>query len=467
MNKKLMFILSVVLVLVLALPVFVACNETEKVTVTWYDGSNVLRTDEVEKGTVISSWTPTTDDGRVFQKWYAETSKTTEFDFTQAINEDTDIFAGFKAAFEADTRTWCLIGTGMGTLKDSGWKEDAEVEENFKLTKTDDTDVNRFVMEGVVLYADDEFKIREMGTWNSQYGIAYFDGFTAKTDPDDESLVGVVEKDGKTYFKAVTNQYGDPVEKSNAVVVESGIYTLTLETNPGSAAYDKIYFEKTGEAQPITKTHDMYITGTNNGWGAIDAEGSIKMQESGDKATWTAVVVVTEAMYQDWTAKEGPFGEECAAFKVKNAANDKDYGANGDKGNIFLKKGTYMFKYTVATNLVEVEQCTKYYVVGTFLDGAEQVGFAVKDGVTPELTVEGTTATATFTATDVTASYTWIQGGVFAFKVVFVSDLGIGVWYGDPANGGNNFVVAAGTYTVTLDIEAGEVTVTPAEQPQA
>lgn len=475
MNKKLMFILAVVLVLVLALPVFVACNDTEKVTVTWYDGTKVLRTEEVEKGTVLTSWTPTTDDGRVFQEWYAETSKTTKFDFTKAINEDTDIFAGFKAAFTVDDRTWCLIGAGAGTLKDSAWSVDAAVEETLKLTKTDDTDVNKFVMENVLLYAGDEFQIRIMGTWDNQHGVGYIDGYTTLAEPEG-NVVGVVEKDGTRYFQA-TGGIGDSAGGWNAVVVESGVYTLTLETTPGSAAYDKIFFEKTGEAPKIEVTHDMYITGTNNEWKGKDAEGSILMTQSQDRATWTAVVTVTEDMYADWTVNESPNKELCAAFKVKNEISGKDYGVDGGMDNFYLTVGTYIFKYTVATNKVEVQEC-KYYFIGTFLDGETAVNYSIKVGVTPELTVEGTTATGTLVATDVTSNsnFSWIKKegktdasgaqAVFAFKIVFGCELGV-VGNEITAEGGDNFYVQAGTYTVTLNTETLEVTITPADQPQA
>lgn len=472
MNKKLMFILSVVLVLVLALPVLAACDKTEKVTVTWYDGTTVLRTEEVEKGSVISSWTPTVNDGRVFQEWYAETSKTTKFDFTQAINEDTDIFAGFKAAFEVDTTTWCLIGTGSGTMKDSGWSEDADVEEAMKLTKTDSTTENVFVRENVVLYEGDKFQIRAKGSWTNQHGVGYLDGYTTLAEPEGEGenqILGVVEKDGVRYFQAKQG-FGDDPKGWDAIVAKSGVYTLTLVTNPGSAAYDVIRFERTGDAPVLDRTHDMFIYGTNNEWGGKEAEGSILMTEADNKATWTAFVTVTEDMYRDWTVEQSPNKELCAAFKVKNALGD-DYGVDGGSANIFLTVGTYVFKYTVATNMVEVQEC-KFYLAGTFLDAEDnQVNFAVKEGVTPQLTVEGTTATCTLVATDVTASYSWMtdQGkpGVFAFKVVFGCELGIKDWYADTAHDGDNFYVQAGTYTITFDTETGVVTIEPAQQAQA
>ena len=88
------------------------------VTVSWYDGTKLLKEEQVAVGSKIASWTPEKD-GATFMAWYAEASKTQLFDFNTEIKEDTDLFAGFKGAFVEDTTTWCLIGSGAGTLKDS------------------------------------------------------------------------------------------------------------------------------------------------------------------------------------------------------------------------------------------------------------------------------------------------------------------------------------------------------------
>ena len=40
--------------------------------------------------------------------------------------------------------------------------------------------------------------------------------------------------------------------------------------------------------------------------------------------------------------------------------------------------------------------------------------------------------------------------------------LGVANWYGDEANGGDNWYVQAGTYNVSFDIEAKTLTITPA-----
>ena len=107
--KKFLSIFALFMAIILSVSVFVACTPTNdanttttnnngeenKVTVTWYYGSKVLKEEKVEKGSTLTSWEPT-EEGKTFTGWYSEASATTPFDFTSVINEDTDIFAAFK-----------------------------------------------------------------------------------------------------------------------------------------------------------------------------------------------------------------------------------------------------------------------------------------------------------------------------------------------------------------------------------
>ena len=61
------------------------------VTVSWYDGTKLLKEETVAKGSKLTSWEPQKD-GSTFMAWYAEASKTQLFDFNTVINEDTDLF---------------------------------------------------------------------------------------------------------------------------------------------------------------------------------------------------------------------------------------------------------------------------------------------------------------------------------------------------------------------------------------
>ena len=95
--KKVLNIFAIIMVFALSFTVLTACNDSEgpnenEVTVGWYYGSKLLREDKVEKGTLLESWTPE-EEGKTFSGWFSEASTTTPFDFTVAVNEDTDIFA--------------------------------------------------------------------------------------------------------------------------------------------------------------------------------------------------------------------------------------------------------------------------------------------------------------------------------------------------------------------------------------
>ena len=72
--------------------------------VTYYDsdGRTVLQTEEVEKGACANEYTPEKD-GSIFVGWFATPQMSHKYDFSQAVTEDTSVFAGFVTYVE-DTR---------------------------------------------------------------------------------------------------------------------------------------------------------------------------------------------------------------------------------------------------------------------------------------------------------------------------------------------------------------------------
>ena len=487
--KKFFTAVVCVLVLALTLTAFVACNPTnddpttppaggdDTITVTWYQGSKVLKEETLEKGSKATAWTPEAPENKEFTGWFAEASLTQAFDFDAELNEDTDIFAKFTStAHVADETSYYLIGAGAGDMGKANWDHTAAAA-NLTMTKTDNATANIYEIT-LTMYAGDMFQICHDGSWDGQVGIGYVEGA--------EYCDGVNFYDNNTYTAADkkvaqvkvgdivifvgADEYNKGFETWNVKLAEGqdGKYKITYTTYPDHPADNKITFELVEKLEAMTVTHDMHFIGTMNNWGTSYEDGELALVESTDKATWTGTLVITEEMYADWTAEDAgnPLGVKCAAVKLYNTVDGQYYGNNGV--NIFLTAGTYSFKYTVDGNKVEYSKC-EYYLVGTFVDGeGAAVNFAVKAGVTPALTVDGTTATGTLVATDVTAlgDYSWIaaQGkpGVFAFKVVYGSELGVANWYGDDANGGDNYYVQAGTYTVTFDTETHTVTITAA-----
>ena len=483
--KKFLSVIALVMVLVLSVACFASCGlfeqdepETEKVTVSWYQGSKLLKEEEVEKGSKVTSWEPTVE-GKTFTGWYAEASLTQAFDFNKAIEADTDIFAAFKSdEFVEDTTSYYLIGAGAGDMGKAAW-DHGNAAANLTMTKQDVENANVYTIT-ITMYAGDMFQICHDGSWDGQVGIGlmvgaeYCDGvnfydnntYTAA----DKKVAQVKNSAGEVVFIG-SDEYNKGFEVWNIKLAEGmdGKYKITYTTYPNAGAYNQITFELVEKIEPMTVTHDMYIIGTHNEWSENFEETSpYRLAESTDKATWTGSFVVTEEMYADWTETDpaNPHGVKCAAIKVFNKIGGGYYSPDGN--NVFLTAGTYSIKYTVEGNVVEIAKC-EYYFVGTFVDGeGNAVNFSVKEGATPALTLEDGVLTGTFVATDVTSmgDFSWIadQGkpGVFAFKIVYGSELGIATWYSDDANGGDNWYVQAGTYTVTFDLETKAITITPA-----
>ncbi len=473
--KRFSRIFALVLALVMTASVFAACGGDEadttaagtnaatadenKVHVTWYYGSEILKEEDVEKGSKLTEWTPVKE-GKTFTGWCAEASATTPFDFTKEITADTDIFAAFRSDVYVEDKTeYYLIGTGSGSMNVSGWDHNNSYA-NLKMVKdTTITDKNVYTIE-ITMYAGDRFQICHDLSWDGQFGIGGVVGaaYAAGINPnkpdegektvEDEKYAEVKDKDGNVVFIG-GDENNNSFTSWNIILNEGhdGKYKFTLTTNPSSPAYNTIEWELVEKVDALTQTHDMHLIGSFNGWDAASTD--FAMNESEDKATWSGFLTL----------------DADAEIKVINHVDGLYYGTT-DGANIALTAGTYCVKYTVADNSV-VFQPLAYYVVGTFKDAeGKAVNFAVKDGVTPALTVADGKATADFTAVDVTAmnDYNWItaQGkpGVMAVKIVFGCELGIKDWYADPATEGDNFYLPAGEYTATFDIAAGTASVT-------
>ena len=481
--KKFAKIFALVLVLAMAMSVMAGCvkepaasnpttpkGDDNKVSVTWYNGSEELKTEEVEKGTKLTSWTPTVE-GKTFTGWYAEASLTQAFDFETVINEDTDIFAAFKSdEYVADTNEYYLIGSGSGDMKVSNW-DHGNSQANLMMTKdTSITNANVYKIT-INMYAGDRFQICFGGDWNGQQGIGYIPGceYADGINPNDNTQYTAADKkyaEVKDENGNVVFIGGDEYNKEsyvwNVILAEGqdGRYEFTLTTYPANMGYNTIEWKLVEKLDAQEETHNMQIIGTNNGW---DTNGTgVQMSKSEDGSFWTGFLTVTADMWADWL----PEGAK-AAVKVYNMVDGAYYGIGGE--NIVLEEETtYAFKYIVETNEVIVQKL-EYYVVGTFKDAdGNAANFCVKLGATPAMTVENGVATATFETYDVTSmsDFNWMvaQGkpGVMAVKVVFGCEQGILTWYSDDANGGDNWYLELGTYTIALDIATGTVTVTKA-----
>lgn len=479
--KKIVKLLLLVLALAMVLSVVAGCSKKNEdptptttkgndntVTVTWYNGSEELKSEKVEKGSKLTSWTPTVE-GKTFTGWFAEASLTQAFNFDTVINEDTDIFAAFKSdAYVEDTNEYYLIGSGAGDMKVSNWDHTNSMANLMMSKDTSITNANVYKIT-ITMYAGDRFQICFGGDWNGQQGIGYIPGceYADGINPNDNTEYKAADKkyaevkdaDGNLVFIG-GDEYNKESYVWNVILADGqdGKYEFTLTTYPANASYNTIEWKLVEKVQPQTETHNMQIIGTNNGW-ATDGTG-IQMSKSEDGSFWTGYLTVTPEMWADWL----PTGAK-AAVKVYNLVDGAYYGIGGE--NIILEKETtYAFKYVVETNEIIVQEMA-YYVVGTFKDAdGNAVNFSVKAGVTPAMTVENGVASVVLETYDVTGmnDYNWMvaQGkpGIMAVKVVYGCELGISTWYSDDANGGDNFYLEAGSYTIALDIATGVVTAT-------
>ena len=106
----------------LGLVAFTACTHPEEdettFTVTYYDGTAVLRTEEVEEGGYATYWEPEDKDGMEFSDWYVDAGLNRVFDFgTEAITADRNLYAGYVTVGSEDTRTWAIVGNGPGDIR--------------------------------------------------------------------------------------------------------------------------------------------------------------------------------------------------------------------------------------------------------------------------------------------------------------------------------------------------------------
>ncbi len=208
-------------------------NQENACTVTIYDcdGTTVLDTVSAASGEAAQLTEPTKE-GYTFMGWYATPELTRKFDPATAINEDTNIYAGF-AQYKEDTRDFYLVGFGESeVLAESNWG--AVVGDAQKLTKEDNAEANVYTIT-VDLAAGDQFQFAMDGTWADQRGFGYLTS---------------TEQDGTEYFKSAGSLGDASVKKSNIEVAVAGSYTFTLTTYPAEDVYDtedEYYTEATKE----------------------------------------------------------------------------------------------------------------------------------------------------------------------------------------------------------------------------
>ena len=397
-----------------------AALAAETVTVTVMDANeNVLNEVTVEKGTVITEeLLDITKEGYVLAGIYVTPAMLREYD-GQPVDKDLSLFVAWTSA-QADARPWVLAG-GLRCYPENAWGK-VWPQDDFLLKPVEGA-FNTFAIE-VSLYTDDEFKIAVIGE-----GYAWDDANSLDSR-------NVVKSD---YLTGGVDAFDTG---ANIKVIQDGLYRLILTTDAETLSLCKITVERIGEAaEPPVAAYefDLQVHASFLGW---DVAQNALLARNGDDYLW----------YGEFDAAEdGEFG-------IQNRASEAWFA--GPDGNIVIEAGHYMIfvRLTEDNKLAEpiVYGAPAYYVVGT-CGGKSWGGDAKAENTDFALIAQEDGTFALHVAFTDADTDSWTDGKV-AFKVVY----GLGGmvanehWYGD---GGDNFMVDPGEYTITFDPAAKLVTV--------
>ena len=465
--KKVLSIIALVMVLVLALTCFAACGDTgntgdtgdtgDKVTVSWYQGSKLLKEETVTKGSKVTAWTPDAVEGKDFTGWFKEASLTQEFDFDAVINEDTDIFAKFTSnVFVEDEKSYYLIGTGSGDMKQSGWNHDNSMA-HLVMTKTANASANVYEIE-ILMYAGDAFQICYGGTYDGQVGIGYVPGVeyadgTNRYDNNtytaaDKKFATVKDSAGNVIFEG-HDEFNKEYWTWNVFLAEGqdGVYKIIYTTYPDHPADNTITYELVEKKEPLKETHDMYVIGGVTNWELND---DFKMAADDTKENFSFLLNITEA----------------TEIKLRNKVSDKWYGVGdvaadatswvlgtGDN-NLSLQPGVYKVAYSVADDTATVTPVAKSFWLAGVLKGGEY--WNCGSGIEFEK-VNDTTYKAYYTFTEADTMTSWMTDFVGACKAVYgYAGWNADIWFGNAENGDNVTVATYGLYELVLTLNNAE-----------
>lgn len=228
---------------------------------------------------------------------------------------------------------------------------------------------------------------------------------------------------------------------ANIKVLQDGFYRLTLTTDAETISLCKISADRLGDAAAAEYSFDLQVHASFLGW---DVEQNVKLQQNGSDYVWYGEF--------DCNDDEGEFG-------VKNYASDAWFAA--PDGNIKVTRGHYMVfvKLTEDNKLAAPIVCETpaYYVVGTCGNG----GWAADANAENEAYKMANNGDGTYS---LKVSFTdketaeW-AGGKVAFKCVYGCGGNVANEYWFSAENGDNFLVAPGEYTITLNPAEKTVTV--------
>ena len=487
--KKLKWI-AMALVLVLGMAAFAACKpdepETPVFTVTYYDGTTVLKTEEVEEGGYATYWEPEAKEGMEFSDWYVDAGLNRVFDFEgEAITADRNLYAGYVAVGTDDTRTWAIVGSGQGDiLSSSAWG--TVITDVHMLEKTEGE--NEFTIT-LDLYEDDQFQFATDTSWMNQRGFGYIPLADRTMTVDGEEVTPFSGGGG----------IGETADKQSNIIVEyPGNYTFTLTTYPDEDYYDDnvnnglvsisnfdtITYEYNGPAAELSSTvTEFYIKGQDiTQWGDM-YNPATQMTRVGSTYTLTVYLKAGDQVMFTSLNVDRETGESTVGTTYINVTNlDEEsaslFTAAGNNMTVNTS-GEYTFTYdadskTLSAALDEDAPPLQadYYLDGSFgglswnqsfydpdykfaaagndvytLDGIE---LAAGD----EIVIQSFTQGATEESGEKLAAYNfrYYRGTDGAFEAADADN-----------NNYNIAVVTAGTYNIEFDAYAKIITIVPAD----
>ena len=487
--KKLKWIVMA-LVLVLGMAAFAACKqdepETPVFTVTYYDGTTVLKTEEVEKGGHATYWEPEAKEGMEFSDWYVDAGLNRVFDFEgEAITADRNLYAGYVAVGTDDTRTWAIVGSGQGDiLSSSAWG--TVITDVHALEKTEGE--NEFTIT-LDLYEDDQFQFATDTSWMNQRGFGYIPLADRTMTVDGEEVTPFSGGGG----------IGETADKQSNIIVEyPGNYTFTLTTYPDEDYYDDnvnnglvsisnfdtITYEYNGPAAELSSTvTEFYIKGQDiTQWGDM-YNPATQMTRVGSTYTLTVYLKAGDQVMFTSLNVDRETGESTVGTTYINVTNlDEEsaslFTAAGNNMTVNTS-GEYTFTYDADSKTLSAaldEDATlvqaDYYLDGSFgglswnqsfydpdykfaaagndvytLDGIE---LAAGD----EIVIQSFTQGATEESGEKLAAYNfrYYRGTDGAFEAADADN-----------NNYNIAVVTAGTYNIEFDAYAKIITIVPAD----
>ncbi|MCH5155651.1 MAG: InlB B-repeat-containing protein [Clostridiales bacterium] len=341
-----------------------------KYTVTFYDGTTVLSTQEVAKGeTAVKPATNPDKQGYDFVRWCATPTYSQVFDFNAPITANTKVYAGFRST-APDDHTWYLAGKSSTSalFAESG---------DFKEFKGDDADSlpasitlekdqnkgNKFTFTAD-FYVEDKFQILNTvdGWGDKQIGYGYMTPELYST-----------ENTAPFYFGGGLSGVN---KTADILVGQSGNYTLTLMVDT-EGKLTELSYERNGDAAEVSSdyTH-YYIKGENiTAWEDMYNDAT-KMRQNGDKYTLEIYLKQNDQfMFISKQSVDGQItsGPNIKADKLTEAS--KAF-VDGTNENITAKAaGTYTFVYDATAETLSVtfdaEKTPKqydYYFDGKFGD---------------------------------------------------------------------------------------------------